>query len=352
MVDDLLARLSDSGVFLQGYADDLCVLAVGKFPNTVSGLMQWALSTVETWCDEVGLSVNPDKTGLVAFTRKRKLQGFFEPQFFRVKLSLSGSVKYLGVILDSRLTWREHTDVKVRKAHNLLWARWGLRPKMVHWLYIAIVQPTISFASLVWWLGCQMPSAKKKLSKIQRLACLATMGAIRMTPTGAMKALVGLPPLDLVIQGEARLVAHRLWSLGCWSYLHPQRGHSCIQTRLHKSDPIFNMRVDIMKPVFNLEPKYRVTMLTREEWTSGPGTPAVKRLVWFMDGSRTAEGTGAGVYGQSVNRRLSVSLSKHATVFQAEVYAILACVQETDTQDRPEKYVSICSDSQAALKAL
>jgi hypothetical protein len=46
------------------------------------------------------------------------------------------------------------------------------------------------------------------------------------------------------------------------------------------------------------------------------------------------------------------SLGKHTTVFQAEVYAILACVHEIETQDRPEKYVGVCSDSQAALKAL
>ena len=71
-----------------------------------------------------------------------------------------------------------------------------------------------------------------------------------------------------------------------------------------------------------------------------------------MDGSRTAEGSRAGVYGQSADRRLSISLGKHATVFQAEVYAILVCVHKTDTQDQPEKYVSICSDSQTALKAL
>jgi len=45
-----------------------------------------------------------------------------------------------------------------------------------------------------------------------------------------------------------------------------------------------------------------------------------------------------------------ISLGKHTTVFQAEVYAILACVHEIETQDQPEKYVSICSDSQAALK--
>jgi hypothetical protein len=37
-----------------------CLLAVGEFPNKVSGLIQWALLTLETWCNEVGLSVNPN----------------------------------------------------------------------------------------------------------------------------------------------------------------------------------------------------------------------------------------------------------------------------------------------------
>jgi len=78
----------------------------------------------------------------------------------------------------------------------------------------------------------------------------------------------------------------------------------------------------------------------------------VKELIWFNDGSRTAEGSGVSVYGQSVNRRLSFSLSKHATVFQAEVYAILARVHGIETQDWPDKYGSICFDSQASLKSL
>jgi hypothetical protein len=68
------------------------------------------------------------------------------------------------------------------------------------------------------------------------------------------------------------------------------------------------MGVDVMRPAFNLVPKYRVTILTREEWTAGTGAPpVVKRLVWFTDGSRMREGTGAGIYGQSVGRRLSFS---------------------------------------------
>jgi hypothetical protein len=49
VVNYLLTRLSGGGIFIQGYADEICLLAVGKFPNTVSGLMQWALSTIEIW---------------------------------------------------------------------------------------------------------------------------------------------------------------------------------------------------------------------------------------------------------------------------------------------------------------
>ena len=47
VMDELIARLNARGVYTQGYADDICLLVVGKFPNMVAGLMQWALHTVE-----------------------------------------------------------------------------------------------------------------------------------------------------------------------------------------------------------------------------------------------------------------------------------------------------------------
>jgi len=67
---------------------------------------------------------------------------------------------------------------------------------------------------------------------------------------------------------------------------------------LQQSDPVFNMGVDVMRPEFNLQPQYRVIMLTREDMTTVSGAlPAVKGLVWFTDGSRMRVGPGAGVYG-------------------------------------------------------
>ena len=53
--------------------------------------------------------------------------------------------------------------------------------------------------------------------------------------------------------------------------------------------------VDNMKAAFNLEHKYRVTMLNREDWAKGTGAPpAVKGLNWFRDGSKM-RGRGRGL---------------------------------------------------------
>jgi len=46
----------------------------GEFSKHGVGGQAMGLHTVETWCNEVGLSVNPDKPELV-FIRKRKLPG-------------------------------------------------------------------------------------------------------------------------------------------------------------------------------------------------------------------------------------------------------------------------------------
>ena len=42
VVDELIAGLNRGTVYTQVYADDICLLAMGKFPNPVSGLIQWA----------------------------------------------------------------------------------------------------------------------------------------------------------------------------------------------------------------------------------------------------------------------------------------------------------------------
>jgi ribonuclease HI len=55
---------------------------------------------------------------------------------------------------------------------------------------------------------------------------------------------------------------------------------------------------------------------------------------------------------QGTGRKLSFSLGQHTTVFQAEVYAIKACISQNIDRGYKNRNIYILSDSQAALKAL
>ena len=78
----------------------------------------------------------------------------------------------------------------------------------------------------------------------------------------------------------------------------------------------------------------------------------IDEVVCFTDGSRLEHTgrTGASVFIESHNIKQVVPLGHYATVFQAEVYAIRICVLYLC--DEVNASIAICSDSQAALKAL
>ena len=130
--------------------------------------------------------------------------------------SIHRSVKCHGVVLDFRLTWRNHVNINIKKAHNVLCAcrgdygaTWGLEPKVVCWLPDSIIRSSITFAHLVLLPWYKTASAKIRLSRIQRFLCLWITGALCTTFTGAMMTLYCLPLLDIVVQSEARSAAHR-----------------------------------------------------------------------------------------------------------------------------------------------
>ena len=61
-MDAFLRRLNDEGFYSLGDADDFVILLKGAHLDTLMGLTRSALRIVELWCNESGLSVNPEKT--------------------------------------------------------------------------------------------------------------------------------------------------------------------------------------------------------------------------------------------------------------------------------------------------
>jgi hypothetical protein len=80
-----------------------------------------ALTIVESWCTVNGLNVNPSKTELIVFTRRRNVPDFSIPSLFGSPIARAEQVKHLGVVLDSKLSWKSHLESKLHKATTIFW---------------------------------------------------------------------------------------------------------------------------------------------------------------------------------------------------------------------------------------
>ena len=146
MVDELLHLLTDQGCHPIGYADDILVIVRGMHLDALMGVMQQSLKAVNTWCRITGLSVNPAKTHTVIFTKRYKWSTTRTPELKKERLEISKSAKYLGVILDNKLTWKDHFENKCNKFISTLWLirraignNWGLKPDTLLWIFMAIL---------------------------------------------------------------------------------------------------------------------------------------------------------------------------------------------------------------------
>ncbi|XP_061707539.1 uncharacterized protein LOC133518015 [Cydia pomonella] len=115
---------------------------------------------------------------------------------------------------------------------------------------------------------------------------------------------------------------------------------------------ITNMGCDKMQPKFVFRKNFEVKVPTRAEWTEGLQAPNSDEndIIWYTDGSTIVSGTGAGIYANDFS--CSISMGNYVTIFQAETYAIIACVHENIVRQTQGKNIYMLRDSQAALKAL
>ena len=243
------------------------------------------------------------------------------------------------------------------KATTKLWIcmkfvreKWGAKPKIMHWMYTAIVRTAISYAAIAWWEKTKEATVQKKLNSVQRIACIMITNSFKTTPTSAMETLLDLPPLHLFIKKEAKITNYTF----SVDENNLMKSYTCkILDKEQKQDEILNIPIsDKMSMKFNFEPKFKVKFPKREEWLNNEITFTESSVVYFTDGSKFNNNTGAGVYGEKGSFKISSSLGDFPTVYQMELYAIILCLERVKTKNIENKKIFIISDSQAALKSL
>ncbi|RZK37795.1 MAG: hypothetical protein EOO61_08560, partial [Hymenobacter sp.] len=356
VMNSLLKKLNSHGFKTIGYADDLCICCRGKHLSTLSDRTQFALKLVEEWCREVGLRVNPGKSETIIYTKNRILSGYRSPILFGREIERKEEVKYLGVILDSKLNWRKHIEYRIKKCIKVFWCcrsaigkTWGLSPKCLLWLYTAIVKPMLAYGAFSWWRGSLTAVARRQLNHLQRVAGLSITGAMSTTPQIALDTLLGLPKLEDFIEVEARKTAYRIRNQIKYDPF-VRKSHSDALQDLFLMDKILEAPSDrLTKPVYTFDRSFEVLkaetrndFFSHHEWAE---------FTFYTDGSVNDRGSGCGFVDINSNSSNSIPLGKYASVKQTELVAISHCAREI-LENNVQGNIAIFTDSLAALTAL
>ena len=97
------------------YADDIAILSQSWRPDTITRRLNSTMSQLLRYFNKWKLRVNVSKTELILFT-KRRPQDPQTLQFQNGTIPWSNTVKYLGLLLDSKLLFMKHLQTVLHKA--------------------------------------------------------------------------------------------------------------------------------------------------------------------------------------------------------------------------------------------
>lgn len=140
---------------LAQYADDTAYYYHTRILQNTIKAIQRCLNNLEFWCKLWRITLNPEKTQTILFTKRRPI--------VRTNLFLLGTrlpwknlIIYLGVRMDKRLTWHQHTNhilATVRQRAHKLFPMMNSKTLPQHLkllLYRAYILPIMIYACATW----------------------------------------------------------------------------------------------------------------------------------------------------------------------------------------------------------
>ena len=178
--------LDGLGVSCLCFADDIVIYCTRNNINECLNIIQEGLNRINNYINNLGMSISPEKTNMVIFTRNKINIDNFKVILDSKEIRACKQAKFLGLILDSKLSWNPQLAYMTKKftqRFNILkslsntW--WGGHPQTLLLIYKAILRSTLDYG-----LICIKTSTKyiKKLGVLQRRALRSCMGLRQSTP--------------------------------------------------------------------------------------------------------------------------------------------------------------------------
>jgi len=211
--DGVLRLPAPDGVKLVAFADDVAVVAVAHNADLVEQLVNPALSKICEWMTDNGLRLAPEKSECVVLTKKHA----FRNPVLRVDgcpIAVKRAVRYLGIQLDTRLSFGEHAVTVSTGARKAASALGRLMPNVggpaqcKRSLLMSIVHSRLLYGAAVWADKVQNVGKYKNLMlQSQRCAALRVARCYRTVSDMAALVLARMPPVTLQAVGRKRAAA-------------------------------------------------------------------------------------------------------------------------------------------------
>jgi hypothetical protein len=153
------------------YADDTNVTVRSGSVQLAVNKLSDVIKTLEPWFEKWRIKINVNKCSTTLFSKRLNHLRYDLPplKIFRTNIAWSNEVKYLGVILDRKLTYRSHINNSVTKANHRLRQLYPILNKssfininLALTIYKTLIRPIITYAAPAWGYA-----AKTHLSKLQ-----------------------------------------------------------------------------------------------------------------------------------------------------------------------------------------
>ena len=181
------------------YADDTILYCLGESVDNVQDSLQSDLYSVERWLQANLLSLNASKTkSMLFYTSYYRGNTDLHLNIDGTELECVREFKYLGFILDSKLTFNEHINHILSKAKQRIGCLWRVRKYIKQdtalQLYKSLVLPYYDYGDVIY-----MHTSEQNLLKLQYMqnnACRMILRADKYESVKGMHIRLGLSALN------------------------------------------------------------------------------------------------------------------------------------------------------------
>ena len=205
-----LVKVSNIFKFLM-YADDTTIyFSLEDLQDNKAFIINKELEKVNVWLKLNKLTINTEKTKFIIFHNQWKIVNPLQLQINNKILVPVESFTFLGVILDSNLSWHNHIDMVATKLSKVI----GTINRLKHifpryillTIYNSLIASHINYGSLVWG------SKYKRIEKLQKRAIRTITNSNYIAHTEPLFKQLGLLKMQDMFYMKILKFLHKLYS--------------------------------------------------------------------------------------------------------------------------------------------